>query len=92
MAKNLDEYKSLYEYDALVYKYGVMTYSGLLDILGERKFNKAIKDYYDNNKGDIATTSDLIDSFEKVGGRGVRGVIEAYLYGKTTFGVRLVGV
>ena len=92
MAKNLDEYKSLYEYDALVYKYGVMAYSGLLDILGERKFNKAIKDYYDNNKGDIATTSNLIDSFEKVGGSGVRGVIEAYLYGKTTFGVRLVGV
>ena len=92
MAKPLDEYKSLYEYDALVYKQGVIAYNGIFELMGERKFNKAVKDYYQNNKGKVASAQDLYASFEKVGGKGMQSVFKAYLSGKTEYGANIIAV
>ena len=82
---NLEEFKSESEYANMVYGYGVLTYDGVRKVIGDKKFKKAVRDYYENYKGKIASKEDLIASFNKSAGKKVEGIFNGYIESKVVF-------
>ena len=82
MNRSLKEFKTEPEYIHLIYTKGVIMYDTLRTLYGEKKFNKAIKSYYDNNKFKIASGEELINCFEKKCNAKIRSIFDSFLLGK----------
>ena len=81
----LGEFKTMEEYSSMVYGYGVLLYDGIYNVLGEKSFKKAVRNYYSDYAGKVATGEDLMVSFSKSGGKKVEGVFKSYLENKVVF-------
>lgn len=67
MNRHLSSYVSQGEYVAVVYCKGAMLFYTLRNLVGDDNFCKALRCYYENNKFDIATQSDLCSAFKSQG-------------------------
>lgn len=81
----LGAFRDEVEYANLVYGYGVLMYDGIRGVCGDEKFKKAVKEYYENYAGKVASGNDLIKSFSKSSGRKVDGVFRSYMENRTAF-------
>ncbi len=81
MTRGLAEYLSEYEYRAIAYDKGAVLFDMLKKSVGEKKFAAALKAYYKANLFEIATPSDLVAAFERVG-VDVAGLVDSFLSGK----------
>ncbi len=81
MERALTEFSGEYEYRSIAYDKGVILFDRVRGITGEKKFMNALKRYFEENCGTIATSEDLIVCFEK-SGANVRAVFNSFLDGK----------
>lgn len=79
MSKSLSDFNSSNEYIVISYDKGALMFSYVFDLLGERKFKKAMQKFYETYKFKIATFSDLSDCFKKYN-RGLN--LNSWLNGK----------
>lgn len=79
IARNVYEFSTLYEYDAVVYRRGAGMYASLMDLAGEKRMREAVKSYYDRYKFSDASGEDLIECFNDVLGGKARAVMYSYL-------------
>ena len=82
---SLGEFRSATEYSNMVYSYGVLLYDGVYNLIGEKKFKRAIKEYYAQYSGKTATGKDIITSFSKSAGKKVEGIFNGYIENKVVF-------
>ncbi len=81
MTRNLKEYISDYEYKCISYDKSLIMLDTLRKSVGDEKFASALKKYYKANVFKIASSGDLIASFEKCG-LDVSGFFASFLEGK----------
>ena len=79
IARNVYEFSTLYEYDAVVYRRGCRMYASLMDLAGEKRMREAVKSYYDRYKFSDASGEDLIECFDDVLGGKARAIMYSYL-------------
>lgn len=79
MSKSLSDFNSSNEYIVISYDKGALMFSYVFDLLGERKFKKAMQKFYETYKFKIATFSNLSDCFKKYN-RGLN--LNSWLNGK----------
>ncbi len=82
MDRDLNEYGTEPEYVYMAYVKGVLMLDGLREIIGDEKFMKALKYYYEENAGRNVTPEDLKDAFRKYAGNTAASYIESYINGK----------
>lgn len=80
MAKPLSDFNSSNEYVVIAYDKGALMFSYVFDLLGEKKFKKAMQKFYETYKFKIATFSDLTECFKKYN-KGLN--LNPWLNGKT---------
>ena len=80
MAKPLSDFNSSNEYVVIAYDKGALMFGWVFDILGEKKFKKAMRNFYEKYKFKIAVFSDLTECFKKYN-KGLN--LNPWLNGKT---------
>lgn len=83
--QGLGEFRTNAEYVNMVYGYGVLLYDGLRDVVGERKMQKSIGEYYKKYKGSTSSGNKLMESFSKCAGKRVDGIFESYIENRVSF-------
>ena len=86
MNRNLGEFETEPEYVNCVYTKGVLMYDGLRKTLGDSKFFKCLKDYFENFRYKNASGADLINSFSSSSHRNLEGYFSSWLNGEVIFG------
>ena len=81
MTRHLKEYLSDYEYKCLSYDKAVIMFDTLRKSVGDKKFFSALRKYYKTYTFKMATSGDLVGSFEKTG-LDVSGFFDSFLEGK----------
>ena len=82
MNRKLNEYRTEPEYVYMAYVKGVLMYDNLRQILGEKKFLKALKNYYETNKGTNVKLDDMIKCFNKTAKTDLSGFFDSWVNGK----------
>ena len=85
MDRPLCEFKTEPEYVQCTYTKGVLMFNNLNELLGEKKFLKALKEYYQSFKYKNATPEDLISIFVDYGGGKIEKLFGVWLEGKVVF-------
>ena len=86
MNRNLGEFETEPEYVNCVYTKGVLMYDSLRKTLGDSKFFKCLKDYFENFCYKNASGADLINSFSSSSHRNLEGYFSSWLNGEVIFG------
>ena len=81
MTRNLKDYPSEFEYNNITYNKGLIMFDMLRKSVGDEKFAAGLKNYFENNKGKIASTDDLCGCFIK-SGTDLEGFFKSFLEGK----------
>lgn len=82
MNRPLNEYPTEPEYVYLTYVKGMLLFDTLREILGKEKFEKCLKEYFEENKFKIAKPEDMISSFEKASNIKLENIFNAWTQGK----------
>ena len=82
MNRNLSEFNTEPEYVNCVYTKGVLLYDNLRQTLGEAKFMKCLKEYFESFCYKNANSGDLIASFSKTAKIDLEGFFNAFLNGE----------
>lgn len=85
MDRPLNQFQTEPEYVQCTYTKGVLLYDNIYQLIGEKKFFKALKNYYQDFKFKNAMPEDLIASFVKEGGGKIEKIFETWLQGKVVF-------
>lgn len=78
----VDQYGTEPEYTYCTYVKGVLMYESLMKLVGEKKFVKSLKVYFEDNKYTNATPEDLKFAFEKTCGVDLDNFFASWLNGK----------
>lgn len=81
MSRALTDFSGEYEYRNIAYDKGVILFDRVREIAGERKFNAALKRYFETYNGAIATPAQLVGCFSK-SGANVTALFDSFLEGK----------
>ena len=81
MQRSLDEFGTEPEYVNLIYTKGIILFDDVRKSIKDRKFFRALKEYYKENFLKNATAKDLVNQFEKTSKTSVGNLIESYLQG-----------
>lgn len=82
MERSLDEFATEPEYVACTYTKGALLFDTLRETVGERKFFKALKDYFKYFGYENASPADMISCFENSTGYKLEGFFETWLNGQ----------
>ena len=82
MNRPLNEFKTEPEYVYLTYVKGMMLFDTLNEILGDEKFEKCLKKYFEENKFKIAKPEDMISAFESASNMKLENIFNAWTEGK----------
>jgi len=85
MDRPLCEFETEPEYVQCTYTKGVLLFNNIYDLLGEKKFLKALSAYYKDFKFKNAKAEDLIAVFVDFGGNKIEKIINTWLEGKVIF-------
>lgn len=81
MNRPLTAYSGDYEYRNIAYDKGLILFDRIREVMGERKFSNALKTYFKEYKGKIATSEDLVSCFEKHSG-GIDDLFASFIEGR----------
>lgn len=81
----LNEFRTMSEYSNMVYGYGAIMYDGIYKVIGDKKFKKAVKDYYKKYNGKVVSGQELQATFSKSVGKKVEGIFNGYIENKVLF-------
>ncbi len=82
MARSLDEFATEPEYVHCTYTKGVLMFNTLREMVGQRKFTKALREYYRRYSYKNASPAEMISSFENSTGYRLEGFFESWLSGE----------
>lgn len=85
MDRPLCDFETEPEYVQCTYTKGVLLFNNIKDLIGEKKFIKALQDYYQTFKFKNAIPEDLIAIFVKYGGNKMENLFNTWLEGKVIF-------
>ncbi|MBE7082374.1 MAG: M1 family metallopeptidase [Clostridiales bacterium] len=86
MLRSLNEFDTESEYAYLCYTKSMLMFASLKDMLGERRLNKCIKFYYEQNKFAEATPDDLVNCFSRASGQDLSSFFKAWFDGEVIMG------
>lgn len=86
MIRRLDEFETENEYVYLTYVKGMLMFASLEDLIGEKKMEKCIKFYFEQNKFKEATPEDLIDAFSRASRKNLQNYFDAWFNGDVIIG------
>ena len=81
MNRTLSQFKTEPEYVYIAYVKGTLIFDSLREMLGEKTFEKCLRNYYNNYKGKNVTPADLIASFEKTSKRKLESFFNSWIDG-----------
>ncbi len=81
MIRNLDKYGGEYGYVEICYCKSALMFDGFRESVGDAKFFKGLKKFYEDNLFEVAAPQDLIAAFERVG-CDAEGYFNAWIEGK----------
>jgi len=81
MQRNLSGFSGEYEYVEISYVKSILMFDGFRESVGDKKFFKGLKRYYEDLKFKLATPDHLISSFEK-SGCDAQGYFYSWIDGK----------
>ncbi len=81
MIRPLTAYSGDYEYRSIAYDKGLILFDRIREVMGERKFLGALKDYFKEYCGKIASAEDLVACFERRSG-GIEDLFASFLEGR----------
>ena len=79
MNKPSNEFRTQQHYVIMTYVKGMLLFNNLCNTMGEKRFEKALKLYFEQNKTQIARPENLIASFEKAFGGSLKSYFDAWL-------------
>ena len=82
MIRKLNEFDTENEYVYLSYVKGMLMFSNLKDLLGDKKMTKCLKYYFECNKFSEATPNDLVNAFCKASGKDLTSFFNSWFEGK----------
>lgn len=82
LTRTLREYRSETEYAYLNYVKSMVMFDDFKQLMGKKKFLKALRLYYADNAFSVATPQDLADSFSKAYGADFSSLLEGYVNGE----------
>ncbi len=85
MNRNLSEFETEPEYVNNVYTKGVLMFDNLRSLVGDNKFFKALREYFEEYKYKNASQEDLINVFIKVSHQNLKGYFDSWLCGEVVF-------
>ncbi len=81
MTRPLTAYSGDYEYRSIAYDKGVILFDRVREVMGERKFMSALKNYCREYRGKIATQMELVACFERYSG-GIDDLFASFIEGR----------
>ena len=82
MDRELNQYGSETEYVYVSYVKGMLLFDSVREVIGQEKFEKAMKLYFEENKYKVATSETLISCFEKASGCDLENLFNAWICGE----------
>ena len=82
MNRPLDKFPTEPEYVQCIYTKGPLMYHTLYEMVGEKKFTKAMRDYYNKFAYRTPMPEELISSFSKSTGYNLEGFFNSWLSGE----------
>lgn len=82
MNRNLREYKTEPEYVYMAYVKGLLLFENIRETVGDKKFFKALKQYFEKCKYKNNTPDNLVGVFEDVCGHRIEKVFNSWINGK----------
>lgn len=86
MLRPLNQFETENEYVYLTYVKGMLMFASLEELIGEKKMDKCLKYYYEQNKFKVATPEDLIDAFSRVSGKNLQNYFDSWFNGDVVIG------
>lgn len=86
MTRPINQYATEQEYVCMTYTKGMLMFENLMFSIGQNKFEKCLKRYFDDNKCKIAIPSDMVDSFERASGVSLADFFDKWLGGSVVIG------
>ncbi len=74
---SVDEFENWGDYGETIYRRGPAFFESLKQKVGEEKFIKILKTYYEKYEFENATINDLLDIIEKVAGKDIKNAMKA---------------
>lgn len=84
--RSIDCYKNDNEYVVFTYVKGSLLFNTVYETVGEAKFWKALKTYYDQAQFELAPSAQLVECFAQVCGQEAGGIFEAFVGGTEIIG------
>lgn len=82
MNRSLNEFNTEPEYVYNTYVKGMLMFSTIYEVVGEKNFSKALKHYYENNLYKVVTPQDVIKYFSSGTGKNLQNLINSWIQGK----------
>ena len=82
MTRNVNTFKGDLDYVYVTYVKGVLFFDNLNETVGDKKFEKALKQYFNDNKYKNATPDNMISAFEKVCKKNLKSFFDSWVSGK----------
>lgn len=79
--RSLSEFNTSGEYGQIIYTRGSLMFYNLFELLGEKKFEKALQTYYKNNKNGFGSKQALVSAFNKAANKNLSGFFQNWLSG-----------
>lgn len=84
MSRALNEYSTEPEYVYVTYIKGMLFFDSLREVIGDKSFFKALKQYYSNYKFKNVTPSHMLDTFERASRQKLNGFFDSWINGKVS--------
>ena len=81
LARALNEYNTEPEYVYMAYVKAMLLFDNIREVVGNKRFFKALKTYFDDNKMANVTKNHLIKAFEEGSGRKLKSVFNSWIDG-----------
>lgn len=81
LTRTLNDYNTEPEYVYMAYVKSMLLFDSIRDLIGDKKFFKALSYYFEENKMTNVTQLELINAFEKSSNRSLEGVFNSWIDG-----------
>ncbi len=82
MNRALNEFESQQQYTYMTYLKGMIMFGQVNEVMGDKKFEAALRRYFDTCKLKLATKDDMLSCFEKSYGANISNLFNTFINGE----------
>lgn len=82
MNRALNEFESQQQYTYMTYLKGMIMFGQVNEVMGDKKFEAALRKYFDTCKLKLATKDDMLACFEKSYGANISNLFNTFINGE----------